>query len=355
MSRVGIRALRALLVMVCLVAARVEWAQLIPLLPPGMPDSAEDQPTPQMSRAAQEIQGYLVAEQFDKLDQMADRYRRMRLRAQGGEWKLRQFYATLDRPQATDAEAEAYLVHFEHWMTAKPNSITAPVAMAASLQRWAWAARGSGYVNTVTPQGWKLFGERMDRADKLLEGAAKLEPMCPEWYSEMLTVGVAKAWDAKRMLDLFEEGTRFEPGYFYLYKQRAYYLLPKWYGKPGESASFAKSSADGVGGDAGDILYFEIATNLIRRGDGDFPVKQMDWARIQHGEVTLEAQYGVSKRVTNELAYIAYKFGDATTAQRLFTQIGEQWATGVWRDKAFYNQTRQWAMGKALKDIQATN
>jgi hypothetical protein len=69
----------------------------------------------------------------------------------------------------------------------------------------------------------------------------------------------------------FVEGSvRFEPAYHYLYMQYANYLLPKWHGHPVDASSFARMSADAVGGNDDDILYFQIATNLITHGDDDF-------------------------------------------------------------------------------------
>jgi len=228
-------------------------------------------------------------------------------------------------------------------MQSRPDSITARIALATSLHRWAWVARGNGYSNTVTPEGWRLFDERIKQSQAVLEGAAKVSAMCPQWYSEMMTVGLAQSWDASRMKDIFDRGIEFEPGYFYLYQQYANYLLPKWDGHPGDAAAFAKSSADQVAGNAGDQLYFRIATFLIKRGDGDFPVHDMDWDRIQRGYQALSAQYGTSRRTMNQLAFMAYRFKDAAVAGQQFAAIGDDWAPGVWRDRQFFDRARDWS------------
>src|ERR1700746_3038169 len=128
--------------------------------------------------------------------------------------------------------------------------------------------------DTVTPEGWRLFDERVKEAQVVLDGSAKMQHMCPQWYSEMMTVGLAQSWDAKRVKENFDRGIQFEPDYYYLYLQFANYLLPKWDGHPGDASAFARSSADRLGGSAGDLLYFQIATVLIRRGNGDFPIKE---------------------------------------------------------------------------------
>lgn len=289
------------------------------------------------------IESALVNERFNELDHMADRYRREKSRLRGGEWRLRIFYLALDAPQQTDKDTRDHLAHLENWTRARPESITARIAQATSLHRWAWVARGQGYARSVTSERWRLFTDRMNQAQGVLEGAANMSAMCPQWYSEMMAVGLAQSWDANRMKEIFDRGIQFEPGYFYLYRQYANYLLPKWDGHPGDASAFAKSSADHLAGDAGDLLYFQIATVLIKRGDGDFPVSQMDWERIQRGYLTLSAQDGTSRRNMNELAFMAYRFHDAKVARQQFTLIGDKWSPGVWRNREFFDRARDWS------------
>ncbi|MFO1465163.1 MAG: hypothetical protein U1F35_01755 [Steroidobacteraceae bacterium] len=42
---------------------------------------------------------------------------------------------------------------------------------AAWWRSMAWKARGDGFSNTVTPEGWKLFEERLAKARKLMDEA----------------------------------------------------------------------------------------------------------------------------------------------------------------------------------------
>jgi hypothetical protein len=230
-------------------------------------------------------------------------------------------------------------------MKAHPESITPRIALATSLHRWAWVARGNGMADTVTPEGWRLFDERIKEAQVVLDGSAKMQNMCPQWYSEMMTVGLGQSWDAKRVKENFDRGIQFEPDYYYLYLQFANYLLPKWDGHPGDASTFARSSADRLGGSAGDLLYFQIATVLIRRGDGDFPIKQMDWERIRRGYQALSTQYGVDRRTKNQLAFMAYKYRDVNVLKQQFAVIGDDWAPGVWRDRKFFDRARDWSQG----------
>jgi Domain of unknown function (DUF4034) len=296
------------------------------------------------------IQSSLIEEKFDDLDRMADQYRRDKSRLPGGDWRLHVFYSALDAPQLSDQGTQDHLAHLEHWTQQRPSSITARIALATSLSRWAWVARGNGYASTVSADGWRLFNERIKQSQTVLEAAAHMSPMCPQWYSEMMTVGLALNWDAARMKETFDQGVQSEPGYFYLYRQYANYLLPKWDGHPGDSSAFAKSSADSLSGNAGDTLYFQIATVLIRHGDDSFPIHEMNWDRIQHGYQALSTQYGTSRRTMNQLAFMAYKFKDASVARQQFAAIGDKWSRGVWRNRQLFDRARDWSMAQDPSD-----
>jgi hypothetical protein len=309
--------------------------------------AGNDETEAQIELWTHSIASSLIQEKFDELDRMADQYRREKTRLEGGEWRLHLFYEALDAPQQTDQDTREHLAHLEHWMQQRPDSITARVALATSLTRWAWVARGHGYANTVTDEGGRLFSDRMKQAQSTLEAAANMSAMCPQFYSQMMVVGLAQGWDAARMKEMFDRGIQFEPGYYYFYLQYANYLLPKWYGHSGDASAFAKSSADRVGGDAGDVVYFQIATTLIKRGDDSFPVREMDWDRLQHGYQALSSQYGTSRRTMNELAFMAYRFKDVSVARQQFAAIGDRWSRAVWRDREFFDRARDWARGHA--------
>lgn len=290
-----------------------------------------------------DLQADLIAEKFDSMDQTADRLRTEKTRVPGGQWQLRLFYIALDAPQQTEQDSVEHIAHLEHWMSQNPKSITARVALATALVRWAWVARGHGYSNTVTPEGWRLFKERIDNALTILDGSQNMSVKCPQWYSAMLAVGIAQAWDRNHMREVLDEGIKLEPDYYYLYLQYANYLLPKWYGHAGDASNFARTSADELGAGAGDILYFLIGADLIRRGNNDFPVHEMDWQRLQSGYQALISQYGPARFPENQFAYMAWKFEDPAVAHQQFALIGNTWNRDVWGDRNYFDRARDWA------------
>jgi len=290
-----------------------------------------------------DLQADLIAEKFDSLDEIADQLRRDKTRLPGGTWQLRLFYGALDPPGQTDQDSTEHIAHLEHWIAQRPNSITARVALATALTRWAWVARGHDYADTVTPEGGRLFDERMKEAQTVLDGAKKLSVMCPQWYSTMMEVALAQGGERGRMRQLLDDGIRFEPGYYYLYIQYANYLLPRWYGQDGEASRFARDSADAAGGNAGDIVYFQIAAVLISIPNDDFPVHEMDWQRLQRGYQALLSQYGQTGYLENKLAFMAWKFQDSAVARQQFALIGDDWNVGVWESRSYFDRARDWA------------
>lgn len=310
-------------------------------------ETADDEAAQHESRWMRTIDAALIAENFDDLDRMADQYRRNKTLLPGGDWRLRYFYTALDRPQLTEKDTVDHLDHLRHWVAQRPESITARVALATSLHRWAWVARGNGLARTVTEEGWTLFNERIAEASTVLQAATTMKTMCPQWYLEEMTVGLAQGWDGKRMQEVFNRAIQFEPDYQYFYTARANYLLPKWYGQTDEASSFAKDAADRQGGDAGDIIYFQVGTVIIRRGNGELApfVKAMDWQRLQRGYAALVAKAGVSRKTENALAFMAYKYKDPTVARQQFATIGDDWAPGVWKQRIFFDRVRDWSNG----------
>ena len=70
----------------------------------------------------------------------------------------------------------------------------------------------------------------------------------------------------------------------------------------------------------GDILYFQIATELICRSGGEANLKLISWPRIQEGVAELEKQNGRSDTNLNLLAYMAIKERDGIVALDMFSR-----------------------------------
>ena len=236
-------------------------------------------------------------ENFELLDCISEAARSGKARLPGGAWKIHRIYFGLDEPRpgrhASEDDWNGHLARLEHWVVVNPDSITARVALAKSYVGYAWEARGSGTSDTVSDTAWKLFSHRLQRAKSILEDASSLKAKCPEWYVAMQQVALGEGLEPAQANQLLEEAVKFEAGYYYYYRMQANFLLPKWYGKEGDSSRFAEESANRVGGKQGDALYFLIATQVACAcGEPEFG--RFSWSRIQRGFQEIEKEYGQS-------------------------------------------------------------
>jgi Domain of unknown function (DUF4034) len=290
----------------------------------------------------------LKEEKFVELDCLADHARSGKERLPGGLWKIHLLYQGLRYPvlypvHATQEDWTDLLQRLQRWVKARPESITARVALALVYLGYASDARGTGYAKTVSESGWKLFGERTAEAQRILKEASKLAGKCPEWYVAMQMVSVNQGWSVADARALFEEANKFEPEYYTYARDLAYYLLPKWSGKAGDTEKFLLEVADRIGGDKGDILYFQVASaNYVICGCDDNP--DLSWDRIKRGFEASEKHYGVSMENLNRIAYLASYFGerDPVYADKILARIGNQWDAETWGSQETFEKMKQW-------------
>jgi hypothetical protein len=295
-----------------------------------------------------EIAGDLIEKNFNGLDSKAHEARTEKSRFSGGVWKLYSFYTSLSSPmigeQATDEDWKFHIATLKEWRSAKPESVTARVALAETYINYADHARGQGYANTVSDTGWKLHSERNALAASTLLEAARLKEKCPFWYEVMQHVALGQGWDKSSARELFEQAVAFEPGYYHFYREYAYYLLPKWYGNPGEPEEFAAEVSKRVSGPEGKFIYFEIASLITCQCDSnDSHMEKLSWPTIKEGYAALGQLYGLSTLKTNRFAHMAYEAGDQTAAREACAMIGDDWDHQVWRSGANFESARVWA------------
>ncbi|MGA8675286.1 MAG: DUF4034 domain-containing protein [Candidatus Acidiferrales bacterium] len=305
--------------------------------------ATESDPDTQPARSFQmQVRTLFNQEDFSQLDDIAQAARSQKQRFLGGGWKLRAFYNALRGPGSLTSTDDVWNAHFarlERWIAASPNSSAPRVALAGAYLRFAWKARGNGPGETVTSEGWDLFSERARKARKMLDDAKSMSAANPQWYLEMETVALAQGWDRETTAKLVQEASNVEPDYFYIYNKHANYLLPKWYGQPGDSEDFLKSTADRIGGSEGDFIYFEVARDLnCCRAKEQMP--NLSWERVKQGFAALEKLYGSTNQQLNAFAFMAVRQGDRETAQQLFTRIGDNWDEVVWGNKDKFERSK---------------
>jgi hypothetical protein len=282
----------------------------------------------------------LAKSDFDGLERMASLARGGKSRFPGGVWKLYTFYQAVGAP-ADEMQAAA----LKRWAKERPQSVTAQVALAQMYLTIGEKARGSGYADTVSEEGWRVEGQSTDQALTVLKQAASLNEKCPYWYAAMMLVATSQGWSKAKTRALVDESIANEPDFYHVYRLYANYLQPKWYGEPGESVQFAKDISQRLGGDEGEFVYFEIATLLGCNTCGDFSnLPLLSWPRIKEGHAALERLYGTSKLKQNRFAFLAFAYHDKEAAGEAFKSIGDEWEPKVWGRQSTFQSAKQWAL-----------
>jgi hypothetical protein len=183
----------------------------------------------------------------------------------------------------------------------------------------------------------------MTQAQQILSEATRLSEKCPHWYAISLNVGKGLSLNREDADRLFSEGQKLEPSYPPLNIQMSVYLFPQWHGEEGEWNSFLDKACDKVGGDEGDILFFDVAARAMKYGFlRQYPeYAGALWPRMKSGFFKTEAKYGLSNFRVNEGAYYAVFARDMGIAHRLFTYVGEDWNDNLWHTEGRF---REWKL-----------
>ncbi|HEY9790423.1 MAG TPA: tetratricopeptide repeat protein [Candidatus Obscuribacterales bacterium] len=215
----------------------------------------------------------------------------------------------------TESQWKERIGFVNDWIAAEPQSGTARIVLADILTTYAWKARGGGWASDVTEQAWYLFKRRLDDAWRQLY---KATPRTPEWYSVAQTVALGKGWNQQQYDAIFAAARKAFPNYNPVLFNKAYWLQPKWYGKPGEAKNFVTTESNKRPGVAGDILYAQFAMHLGIHDDYETKGSDFDWSRVKRGLQALIKQHPASLHARGELAYLAAQAGDKATALTAF-------------------------------------
>jgi hypothetical protein len=290
---------------------------------------------------------------FDELETLSAKHRARDLKLDcSGLDTLNEFYDYFNfDDSASDAYWESIAHCLEQWAQAHPESPTPLVTLGHLYLNFGWKARGNGWADTVTDQGWRLFGERLQKAKGYLDRAAALKIQDPCTYPALITVALGLNSPREEMESAYNRGVALEPNYLELYYTKGYYLLPRWYGEKGEWEAWLKTVADARGGEEGDILYAWIAARQANMEHEDFFRRtDANYERMQRGFAAALERWGQatpSFNLNNICCFACIK-GDRETARKYFKRIGGQWMKFVWKDRAYFDRCQAWAENPTL-------
>lgn len=283
------------------------------------------------------------ASKFDQLEVLAARLRSDRARFRNGSWKIHEFYDSLEC--RSDEPEDMWQLHeriHESWDRAKPNSITAYVAHADFWTGYAWHARGSGYANKVTKEGWRLFTDRLDRAKALLDKSANFEPKCPMWWRVYMQIALGQGWNWDEYERLFQEAKRFEPQFWSYDVAKATFLLPRWHGQSGDWEYGLSLEIDRPKG-LGLETYARVVAEMSPYYKNIFRESHASWPQVRAGFELMRQRYPDSLDIPSSYCRVACRAEDRVVARKLFDELGGRMVKDMWTDQNAFRQCRNWA------------
>ena len=199
----------------------------------------------------------------------------------------------------------------------------------------AWCARGTGYANTVTPQAWQLFRERLERANSILSG---LEAKAPgEWMTAdaMMTVMRGQEQPRDQMELWFQRGIKADPDAFGMYMHKRVYLLPRWYGSDDDEWNFGTECAQSQNWAA--KIPMMLVEAVSDAGDRDPTIYGRDetWAPLEKVYRAYLQKYPDSSNYRSRFAKSAVQGEHWDVAKEQFKILGDNWDRSVFDDSEY--------------------
>jgi hypothetical protein len=225
----------------------------------------------------------------------------------------------------------------ERWAATSGAPIEARVSLARFWISSAWHARGSGYENTVSPEQWEVFGNRLEKAAEQLQRAAAFPQKCPGYYLAMQRLALGQGWPRPRYDRLLAEATASHPRWADFHLAAITYLLPRWHGEDGDWLRYATAAADQLGGDDGDVLYARLGWIMFDSRTYDYFIREsgVSWERLRHGLKVCADRYPDSLWATSLLCYFSAQRAELAEARHYFEVLGPRVYTPVWNSARF--------------------
>lgn len=266
------------------------------------------------------------AKRYHDLDNLIARYVTLQDRIDDGRFKLSGIAEFL-KDAIEQRPPGVALPEVQGWRSADPNSPGAALLEVSYWRHAAWQARGSGFANTVSPEGWRLFHERLERASKILTDSQSYAATNPLWYKESLDVNLWLGVPLQRQFTLYERGIEAFPDYYPLHCHMVNALLPQWGGSSGAVARFIESVVKRSPRAIKAQMYTRVWWCVDASTSVDVNVFRnmgASWARMKEGFESLNESYPGSLWNQSNYASFACRAGDVVTYRRLRSELGDR-------------------------------
>src|SRR5262249_11146124 len=154
-----------------------------------------------------------------------------------------------------------------------------------------------------------------------------------------LTVALGQGWPKPAWDTMMQKLWKDEPTFWSYDTARAYSLLPRWHGKPGDWEAFAEETSsrpDGLGNE----VYARIVMGLHGFYDNIFRETKASWPRTREGLEQLRKKYPDSSEFVNISAYLATFARDRELANEMFDRLGDNYSRSIWEKPERFTHCR---------------
>jgi hypothetical protein len=312
----------------------------------GDSDTHEGLPANRQMQADTLLIGYWFAKgDFDRLEEMEQRLRDRRGRNKYGYWEQEYFPTAIHTGYAhVTRNSERWHKLLDAWEKAHPESIYPLIIRAQRLVRDGWEARGSGYADTVTEQGWKVFREKLQLAEEQLKKAEALEENDAYLYAVWIEVAMGLGASKQERMKLVEAAKDIDPEFYAAYEKMQFSLTPRWGGSAEEIEAFAREANEWAGPQQGTQMYALLASDMQRSLQKDFTeIKAFNWELLSQGFDQLRAAFPESDYYLEVQSWFSHYYRDKDKARELFALIGDDYNIDVWGREEAFIRSRRWA------------
>jgi len=225
------------------------------------------------------------------------------------------------------------------WRRERPESVYPDLMEAEIFELWAWAARGNGGANEVSPQAWLVFAHRAEMAAAALEAAAEGAAETALWYQLSLDVGLDQSKDRDALRAIANRGIAKFPNYRPIYRRMLRILMPRWIGSYEQVNEFILDSSQQNGAldtEKYALLYWQYA-DLEGDDVNIFSDARANWRTMKDGFLKLTERYPSSDFVLNAFARFACITADARQYRQLKSRVENRKSSLVWAGKTSFN------------------
>jgi hypothetical protein len=193
--------------------------------------------------------------------------------------------------------------------------------------QYAWDARSSNWSDEVTREGWKLFAQRLQKAQTILEKAWAKDRADPRIAIGMMTVELGQGKGRERLETWFRRAMNADPDSYDACKKKQLYLEPKWYGSEAETLAFGRKCLDTANWRSRiPFVLLNAHTDLANLSDNQQEYwKRPDvWADVEKLYTACLAANPDSVFDRSGYAFNAYRAEKWKLAAELFARLGDK-------------------------------